>query len=116
MKPAARSAGDTSSAPASATVTGLPSTPPAGACAASGLLELARHAPAEADELRRAAVRLLEALDTRCGQWNSSDEGLLAHGSGSVPEGRNIDVPLIYGDYFFVEALARLRGCDETFW
>jgi len=33
-----------------------------------------------------------------------------------VPEDQNINVSLIYGDYFFVEALAKLRGQRELFW
>jgi len=38
------------------------------------------------------------------------------HGTSHYPEGKNIDVPLIYGDYYFVEGLSRLLGHGELFW
>lgn len=89
----------------------------AGACTASGLLELARLVPAgEAARLRVAAVAMVAALDQVCGAWDLDEEGLLLHGTGNLPDNANIDVPLIYGDFFFVEALAKLRGRVETFW
>ena len=89
----------------------------AGACAASGLLELASLAPTpDAALFQNAAVALLRALDTQCGAWDADEEGLLRMGTGHVPEGQNINVSLIYGDYFFVEALAKLRGQRELFW
>lgn len=89
----------------------------AGACAASGLLELARLAPApDAGLFQRTAIALLRALDSQCGAWDADEEGLLRMGTGHVPEDQNINVSLIYGDYFFVEALAKLRGQSELFW
>jgi unsaturated chondroitin disaccharide hydrolase len=89
----------------------------AGACAACGLLEIATHLTGDAaTHYRREGERLLLALDRDCGAWDSSEEGLLRHATGHVPEGRNIDVSLIYGDYFFVEGLARLTGRQELFW
>jgi len=89
----------------------------AGACAASGLLELARLVPApDAEVFHRVGVALLHALDSKCGAWSLDEEGLLRLGTGHMPEGQNINVSLIYGDYFFVEALAKLRGHRELFW
>lgn len=90
----------------------------AGSCAASGLLLLAGLVPAaESASYYRAGVRLLQALDERCGAWDDpAEEGLLKHGTSHYPERKNLDVPLIYGDYFFVEALARLRGADVIGW
>jgi len=95
----------------------IPRDSSAGACAASGLLELARLVPApEATRFQQAATDLLRALDLRCGAWDLDEEGLLRMGAGNVPEDQNINVSLIYGDYFFVEALAKLRGQRELFW
>jgi len=90
----------------------------AGACAASALLELSRLVtPEEADVYYRHGAQLLRSLDERCGTWDvPEEEGLLRHGTGNYPEGRYIDVSLIYGDYFFVEGLAKLRGQTELFW
>lgn len=40
---------------------------------------------------------------------------LLMHSVGSYPHGNEIDVPLIYADYYFLEALKRKRDCDIKF-
>ncbi len=90
----------------------------AGACAASGLLLLAEKVPATAAKpYRDAAIRILKSLYTHYGAWDNPDEeGLILHGTGHYPEIKNIDVPLIYGDYFFVEGLARLKGEQRIIW
>ena len=90
----------------------------AGACAACGLLEIAIAVPEEESELYQSAgERILRSIYENYGAWdNQAEEGLILHGTSHYPERRNIDVPLIYGDYFFVEGLARLRGNAATFW
>jgi len=35
---------------------------------------------------------------------------LLRHSTGNLPEGSEIDVPLNYADYYFLEALLRYRA------
>ncbi|MFC0215822.1 glycoside hydrolase family 88 protein [Paenibacillus chartarius] len=90
----------------------------AGACAASGLLLLAdKVADVEAHVYRNAGVQILESLYTNYGAWDDpAEEGLILHGTSHFPEGKNVDVPLIYGDYYFVEGLARLKGAKVIFW
>jgi unsaturated chondroitin disaccharide hydrolase len=89
----------------------------AGAIAASGLLELARHVPSgEAGTWRDTAIRITRSLDASFGAWEADEEGLLLEGTGHFPAGQNVRVPLIYGDYYFVETLAKLRGQDSLFW
>ncbi|ACX63262.1 MULTISPECIES: glycoside hydrolase family 88 protein [Paenibacillus] len=90
----------------------------AGACAASGLLLLAdKVEPEQAAVYRKSAVRILESLYRNYGMWdNDKEEGLILHGTSHYPEGKNIDVPLIYGDFFFVEGLARLREKGPFYW
>ncbi|MDQ0114602.1 glycoside hydrolase family 88 protein [Paenibacillus harenae] len=90
----------------------------AGACAASGLLLLARLVKEEERSLYyNAGERMLYSLYTNYGAWDRSDEeGLILHGTSHYPEGRNIDVPLIYGDYFFAEGIAQLNGHEQLFW
>lgn len=84
----------------------------AGACAACGLLLLAELVPsAEAGSYRSAGERILKSLYQNYGSFDQeAEEGLILHGTSHYPERKNMDVPLIYGDYFFVEGLARLRG------
>jgi unsaturated chondroitin disaccharide hydrolase len=90
----------------------------AGAIAASGLLELAPLLPAsDGNRYRQAAVELLRALYERCvGGDRPHQEALLLHATGDLPENRDVDVSLIYGDYYYLEALLRLHGMTETCW
>lgn len=89
----------------------------AGACAASGLLLLsAQLSGADAVVYKTGAVRILESLYKNYGAWGEPEEGLILHGTSNYPQGTNIDVPLIYGDYYFVEGLARLRGLGPLCW
>jgi unsaturated chondroitin disaccharide hydrolase len=90
----------------------------AGACAACGLLLIADLAePSESALYRDAGIRIVRSLYENYGAWEDpGEEGLVLHGTSHYPEGRNVDVPLIYGDYFFVEALAKLRGNPVSFW
>ncbi len=90
----------------------------AGACAASGLLLLAEKVgPLQSQAYREPAIRILESLYRNYCAWSDpSEEGLILQGTSHYPENKNIDVPLIYGDFFFVEGLARLRGANTSFW
>jgi chondroitin AC lyase len=38
---------------------------------------------------------------------------LLMHSVGSIPHGVEIDVPLIYADYYFLEALLRWQNMNK---
>jgi len=90
----------------------------AGAIAASGLLLLAdKVGSLESHVYQEPAIRILESLYRNYGAWdNPNEEGLILEGTSHYPEGKNIDVPLIYGDFFFAEGLARLRGASTIFW
>lgn len=90
----------------------------AGACAACGLLLIADQVGTqEAGLYRNAGERILHALYTNYGAWDyPTEEGLILHGTSHFPENKNVDVPLIYGDYFFAEGISRLNGYRELFW
>ncbi|AIQ35130.1 glycosyl hydrolase [Paenibacillus sp. FSL R5-0345] len=90
----------------------------AGSCAASGLLLLADQVDdSESHVYRNGAIRIVESLYRNYGSWDNADEeGLLLHGTSNYPENRNIDVPLIYGDFFYVEALARIKAAGPFYW
>ncbi|SFI39433.1 unsaturated chondroitin disaccharide hydrolase [Paenibacillus sp. UNC496MF] len=91
---------------------GEPRDTSAGAIAASGLLELADALPErEGRAYRAAAGRILSSLDARYATWDRPDhEAILTQGTGHKPAGQNVNVSLIYGDYFFMEAVAKLNG------
>ncbi|MNM09815.1 Unsaturated glucuronyl hydrolase [compost metagenome] len=90
----------------------------AGSCAASGMLLLASLVgDSEAHVYRSGALKVLESLYLNYGGWDNPDEeGLLLHGTSHYPQQRNVDVPLIYGDFFYVEALARLKTTGPFYW
>lgn len=82
----------------------------AAAIAASGLLEIADAVPAGEKRLYAdAAERILKSLTENYATWDNPDhEAILLHGTSSGTT--NIDVSLIYGDYYYVEAIAKLNG------
>lgn len=90
----------------------------AGACAACGLLLIAELVPdTESESYRKAGERILESLYRNYGTFQREDEeGLILHGTSHYPSRKNMDVPLIYGDYFFIEGLARLKGGISIPW
>ncbi len=87
----------------------------AASCAASGLLEIARLVPMEESmQYELAAKRIINALTVNYGNWNNPQhQGILRDGTGNKPAGQNINVSLIYGDYFYVEAFAKLMGWEH---
>lgn len=87
----------------------------AGACAACGLLELAKVGGGDA--YRDAALRLLHGMDDHCANYDEDICGVLtrctAAYSSVAPER---ETSIMYGDYFYLEALAKLNGCDPMLW
>jgi len=78
----------------------------AAAVAASALFELSAYA---GPHYREKAVQLLKVLCSPryLAPAGSTDCFLLRHSTGHKPHNSEIDVPLIYGDYYFLEALWR---------
>jgi unsaturated chondroitin disaccharide hydrolase len=85
----------------------------AGAIAACGLLRLARLT-GDADYGREAET-LVNTLSVECLETEPDRQGLLRYGAQHVPKGF-ADEYLIYGDYFFLEALLTLTGQAPDFW
>ena len=83
----------------------------AAAIAASGLLDLARWSDASAAaRYRDAAERILTTLATSYLTTGTNSAAILRHAVGQKPQGAEIDVGLVYADYYFVEALLRRKG------
>ena len=85
----------------------------AGAIAACGLLRLAQLTGN--DNYHREAKTLIRTLSFECLETGPNRQGLLKYGAQHVPEGIANDY-LIYGDYFFLEALLMLTGQAPDFW
>jgi unsaturated chondroitin disaccharide hydrolase len=85
----------------------------AAAVAASGLVQLSQIDP---DATRRASYRaaaetILNSLTTTYLAEGSTSHGILLHGAAYVPrKNPTPDNSLIYGDYYFLEAMNRYAG------
>lgn len=89
----------------------------ASACTACGLLELAEHVPdCEKEVYRKAAVRMLQSLADHYSNLDNDKQCILREGTGHCTANQNVNVGLIYGDYFFMEAVSRLLGNRDIFW
>ena len=89
----------------------------AGACAACGLLEIAAHVNEnERGFYLSGAVKILKATDERFCNWDPSYDSIVQMGSGSYWTEHDRHVPIIYGDYFFIEAVLRLLDQDVLLW
>jgi rhamnogalacturonyl hydrolase YesR len=85
----------------------------AAAITSSALLELAGFVDAAtAARYRAFAERQLRSLSSSDYLAVPGENGgfLLKHATGHKPAGKEIDVPLNYADYYFLEALLRLRA------
>lgn len=82
----------------------------AAAIAAAGFLEIARlhEDEAVAAEWGEAALRSLDALCARCVAWEDEHRGVLKHGVYSKPHNVGPDSAVMFGDYYFIEALLKV--------
>ena len=89
----------------------------AGAIAACGLLELAVClGETEGAAYRRAAVNILQAMEEKFCDWDTSTDAILGMGTERYHGEQGRHIPIIYGDYFFVEAIAKLTGRWTRSW
>lgn len=84
----------------------------AGAIIASALIELSGYVSSKrSNEYRSVAETQIRSLSSPRYRSTLGDNGnfILKHGVGSIPHNSEIDVPLSYADYYYVEALMRLK-------
>lgn len=79
----------------------------AGAITASALIELSSYTDGK---YMKNAEHILNSLssDSYTATLNTNGNFVLMHSVGSIPHGNEIDVPLNYADYYYIEALMRL--------
>lgn len=97
---------------------GEPRDTSAAAIAAASMLEMANHLPAEdAAKYTDMAQRIVESLyKSYTTQHKPEEEGLLLEACGHKPKNVDLVGSLIYGDYYFAEAVARLSGARYLYW
>lgn len=95
----------------------IPNTPrdaSAAAIVASALIELSGYLPIEkATEYKDAAIRMLTSLSSDKYQSGKSKASFLLHSTGHWPAGSEIDASIIYADYYYIEALLRLKKMQK---
>lgn len=81
----------------------------AAAIMASGLFELSQYS-SKGKAYRKTAEQLLSTLSKDYTSKPGTNYGfLLEHSTGNKPSNSEIDVPIIYADYYYLEALLRSR-------
>lgn len=85
----------------------------AAACTASALYELDGYLPG--NQYKETADKIMVSLGSPAYRAEVGTNGnfILMHSVGSIPHGQEIDVPLNYADYYFLEALMRKRELEK---
>jgi unsaturated chondroitin disaccharide hydrolase len=97
---------------------GIPNEPrdvSAAAIAASGFLELSvliKDIKTSA-YYRTMAEKILQSISSKKYQSRDKNVAFLLHSTGHKPNHSEIDVPIIYADYYYIEALLRLKKINE---
>lgn len=91
-------------------VKNIPRDASAAAIIASALLEMYKYVP-DGKKYYDFAVQTLKSLSSPEYLATPGTNGyfILKHSTGSFPHNSEIDVPLVYADYYFLEALARYK-------
>ena len=94
----------------------------AGACAACGMIELAKILPEnEGGMYMHAALRILQAMTEKFVDFDPNNDTLLGYSTARFPvngdwKWAEVHTSLIYGDYFYTEAMCKLSGMDFLPW
>ena len=92
----------------------------AGACAACGLIEIAKAVGEnEGGMYMNAAINILKAMEAKFMNYDPDTDDMLGYGTVLYPTDgnlKNVHISIIYGDYFFTEALLKLLGSEFFPW
>ena len=96
----------------------------AGACAACGLIEIAKAVGEhEGGMYMNAAINILKAMEAKFMNYDPNTDDMLGYGSLRYPvpgqyteQTAGVHMSIIYGDYFFTEALLKLLGSEFFPW
>ncbi|WP_276484310.1 glycoside hydrolase family 88 protein [Paraflavitalea pollutisoli] len=83
----------------------------AAAITAAALIELSTYVGKAEKRYREPAITMLKSLASPAYRSEPGTNGdfLIKHCVGSIPHQTEIDVPLVYADYYFIEALQRYK-------
>lgn len=94
----------------------IPRDASAAAVTASALLEISTYLPKESGKkYKNDAIDIIRSLSSSVylAIPNTNNNFLIKHSVGSLPHANEIDVPLNYADYYYLEALLRYKKLDE---
>ncbi len=87
----------------------------AGAITACGLIEIAKNLPeSESEKYISAAVNILKAMEKNWCDWTEDNDSVLQMGCEEYHYGMHKNI--IYGDFFFTEAILKLKGSEFLIW
>ena len=82
---------------------------------ASALYELSLYDREKGERYRSNADKIIENLTKHYRATLKKDNGfLLLHSTGTKPTNTEVDVPIVYADYYFIEALMRKNKLEKT--
>lgn len=88
----------------------------AAAIASCGLIELARQKDGRQQKIYlNAALKMLQALTKNSFNWNEEEDNLLTKCTAAYHDEKH-EFSIIYGDYFFLEALMKLTDKELFIW
>ncbi len=82
--------------------------------AACGMLEIADALGDKGEKYREAAFKLLTEVEKHHADWSLASPAIFTHCTESYTKGHNM--PMNYGDYYFIEAVNRLLGDYKLYW
>ena len=86
----------------------------AAAIAASALVELAQYVDVPTSErYLNEATRMLTTLSSADYQSRDRNPAFLLHSVGNMPAGTEVDASINYADYYYLEALLRLKNYPQ---
>ena len=87
----------------------------AAAIASCGLIELAKIlSDTEGEKYLSSAINILKATEKEWGDWDENTDSIIVGSSESYAGGRHKNI--IYGDFYFVEAILKLKGREFLIW
>ncbi len=95
----------------------------AGACAACGMLELAKRLPEnEGGMYANGAINILKAMGDKFANFDPATDDMIGYGTVRYPappytvENSGIHKSIIYADFFYTEAILKLLGDEFLAW
>ena len=90
----------------------------AGVCTACGLIEIAKITKEK--KYLEVAIKTLRNIEEKYCDYTDTEDSILQMGSEKYPfteeDVKRVHMPIIYGDFFLVEAILKLKGSDFLIW